>query len=515
MVFIACVAIRGDGTSSAHSLQPRVEIALIDGGNPFSDVQNVIAEENEVTIHYRDGASYMQRVSEDYGLTFAPATLLPDDRYPVDDTQELVSGGRTYQVWEGDSSVFFRRSDDGGDSWTEALEITDEMGFFDPKLTARGDHVYIVHSIEAGFDDQIVLLGSMDAGDAWSPPIEIGEGGLFGASALPAGGVVAIQVDEVDARLFAFPTGIVTDTPVVTVIESSEHLPGNAGTSGSSDMVQAGPNDGAAARWGWGAGGAMQAEMVAVTRDGGQTWNAHKLNVSDRTVTGGLAAGEDDEWFASWTERAADPSQPQQVFLGGTVDGGDSLLVPRLLHTGDVAGNVASSVSSTVVATADVAHVFWLDSAFGTPTLLQMATVDTQDNGPAVVQTLDDTHFGTVSPVVHKYCPPGRICAGPNANAREILYLHWSGRATSEQASRTLFFMTGFVTGDANCDGAVDTDDLLSVLEQSAQLRTHVCIMAADLNCDGLADVKDAVLMLTSLANAAVNPPADCPIIHT
>jgi hypothetical protein len=259
----------------------------------------------------------------------------------------------------------------------------------------------------------------------------------------------------------------------------------------------------------------MQAEMLAVTRDGGQTWNAHKLNVSDRTVTGGLAAGEDDEWFASWTEHAADLSQPRHVFLGGTIDGGDSLLVPRLLHTGDVTGNVGNFVSSTVVATGDVAHVFWLDNAFGTPTLLQMAMVDMQGNGPARVQTLDDTHFDTVSPVVHKYCPQGRICAGPSANAREMLYLHWAGRATSAPGSRTLFFMTGFVTGDADCDGAVDTDDLLSVLEQSAQLPAHVCIMAADLNCDGLADVRDAILMLRSLASAAVNPPADCPNIHT
>jgi hypothetical protein len=70
--------------------------------------------------------------------------------------------------------------------------------------------------------------------------------------------------------------------------------------------------------------------------------------------------------------------------------------------------------------------------------------------------------------------------------------------------------MSGGISGDADCDGDVDDDDVLAVLLDYSGLSTTACLENADVDCDGDTDPADALAILRH--NAGIpGTTTDCP----
>ncbi|MEO8458317.1 MAG: cohesin domain-containing protein [Chloroflexota bacterium] len=68
------------------------------------------------------------------------------------------------------------------------------------------------------------------------------------------------------------------------------------------------------------------------------------------------------------------------------------------------------------------------------------------------------------------------------------------------------------IQGDADCDGTVDTTDVMSTLEGAAQLATSAgCASRGDTNCDGHLDGNDVLRILRYVASEPLGAPIDCP----
>lgn len=68
-------------------------------------------------------------------------------------------------------------------------------------------------------------------------------------------------------------------------------------------------------------------------------------------------------------------------------------------------------------------------------------------------------------------------------------------------------------SGDVNCDGVVDTLDLLAVLQHAAGTADPDCVYVGDVDCDGDVDTVDALKIAQFLAALPYQLPPGCPAI--
>jgi hypothetical protein len=67
--------------------------------------------------------------------------------------------------------------------------------------------------------------------------------------------------------------------------------------------------------------------------------------------------------------------------------------------------------------------------------------------------------------------------------------------------------------GDANCDGIIDTDDIIAALSEMAGIPPGACGAPANTDCDGDIDAFDALLIVIYLADLPPNHVGICPRI--
>jgi hypothetical protein len=71
-------------------------------------------------------------------------------------------------------------------------------------------------------------------------------------------------------------------------------------------------------------------------------------------------------------------------------------------------------------------------------------------------------------------------------------------------------------SGDFNCDGSVNTQDVIAVLAVSGGVQPlSSCANAVSVDCDGDTDVTDALVLLHYLAATSVSLPAECSDINS
>ncbi len=118
------------------------------------------------------------RASHDNGLTFGPTINLSDD-VNLKSSQNpdiAVSGNNLYVVWEdhttGEGRIFLRISNDRGNTFGSAVELSDGRHSQDPQIAVSNNNVHVVwHEIES--KSRIVLKTSNDDGITFSKAVNL------------------------------------------------------------------------------------------------------------------------------------------------------------------------------------------------------------------------------------------------------------------------------------------------------------------------------------------------------
>jgi BNR repeat protein len=124
------------------------------------------------------------RRSADGGSTWEPEQLLsrfpshtPTDAYV---RPEVVSddGKRFWVAWvgirSGRSRVFLNRSTDGGQSWTDPMELSGQSeSVYNHRIVRSGEHLLIVWQDKRTGRERLYAVSSSDGGLTWTPPARI------------------------------------------------------------------------------------------------------------------------------------------------------------------------------------------------------------------------------------------------------------------------------------------------------------------------------------------------------
>jgi len=111
--------------------------------------------------------------SGDGGVTWTADDRLTnnagDSIYPA----IAVNGSNVYVAWTdwipGDNEIYFKRSGDGGATWTADERLTENAGSsYSPAIAVDGSNIYVVWEDNTSGDFEIYLKKSVDRGDTWS-----------------------------------------------------------------------------------------------------------------------------------------------------------------------------------------------------------------------------------------------------------------------------------------------------------------------------------------------------------
>jgi hypothetical protein len=141
-----------------------------------SDNQQLAVSGSNVYIVWRDNTpgnwDVFFRASTDGGATWGEMSNLSDDSGSSDNPQIAVVGSNVYIVWRdsstGKNDILFRASTDGGDSWSATKNLSNDGGSWNPQLVVSGSNVYIVWRDSSTGKNDIFFIVSTDGGDSWS-----------------------------------------------------------------------------------------------------------------------------------------------------------------------------------------------------------------------------------------------------------------------------------------------------------------------------------------------------------
>jgi glutaredoxin len=108
-----------------------------------------------------------------YGDTWTPTKNLSnnagDSRYPA----IAAYGSNIYVVWEdytpSPSEIYFKKSDDGGASWTTTKNLSNSSGYsYSPAIAVNGQNIYVVWHDTTPENAEIYFKKSDDGGTTWT-----------------------------------------------------------------------------------------------------------------------------------------------------------------------------------------------------------------------------------------------------------------------------------------------------------------------------------------------------------
>ncbi len=130
-----------------------------------------------LNLFWRDDRSgtlkIYQKRSVDAGANWSPDILLTPDGIKSEFPFPAVNGNTIHLVWRdtrnGNSEIYYKRSMDGGASWTEDKRLTNDPGESEhPKIIAQGDTLHVVWRDNRDGKYEVYYKRSTDGGQSWS-----------------------------------------------------------------------------------------------------------------------------------------------------------------------------------------------------------------------------------------------------------------------------------------------------------------------------------------------------------
>jgi hypothetical protein len=224
-----------------------------DGGQTFSEADNIgnnpddafnpqissqgnnvyVVWENDITTS--DTTDIFFSFSQDGGQTFSDPFNISNSTGDSVDPQISSEGNNVYVVWQdrtpGNTGILFARSIDGGLTFGEPDNISEDTAFFaNPQISSEGNTVYVVWQSDNG---DILFARSIDGGLTFGEPDNISEGNT-GFSELP-------QISSEGNNVYVVWQGFISDNRDIffsfshdggeTFSTPPDNLSNNAGSS--------------------------------------------------------------------------------------------------------------------------------------------------------------------------------------------------------------------------------------------------------------------------------------------
>jgi hypothetical protein len=150
-----------------------------------SSIPQISSEDNNVYVVWQEGTPsnsfeiFFAR-STDGGLTFSEPENISESTGLSFDPQISSEGNNVYVVWQdftpGNSDTFFARSTDGGLTFSDPENISENTGVtFGPQITSEGNNVYVVWEDNTPGNLDTFFARSTDGGLTFNQPENISE----------------------------------------------------------------------------------------------------------------------------------------------------------------------------------------------------------------------------------------------------------------------------------------------------------------------------------------------------
>jgi len=478
-------AVRSAESATPLDLVPIV--TSVDGG-----VLDVIPSASGVEVQWYEtdeqlvSNDFFSRTSSDFAQTFGPAQDIEQQlqaRYPTEfpgSTAEVITNGVIHQVWEDGNDVFYRRSAEDVLQWSQPMNLGATGGFISFDFTGMGDHLVVVWDFPFA---QAFGRHSFDGGLNWSPAVEIGDDEGFPAlELLPGGQAVVAFFDIYRLTVRTFENGDFTETPTEFMIEPWFSEPVEAGTTGDLHVAA---NGQPVIIWNWFENDVIDRAFFMTSLDGGQTWEEDRLVAESANSIGlPLFASTPDHWYIAWYEsRESGFDSPADIYLQTIFDEGQTFSDKRALAspTEERPSLGLQAVGASAITTwtegPDEDRKFHLATA--------AAVGDPSINMSAVPDETGSVLF---------YPAPGAaLPAGGPGQAATLGYIVGSHGPFDESST---FVAPVVLTGDLNCSGQYENNDIVALLQSLAGAGTPACPGAGDVDCDGQRTGRDVLVML-------------------
>jgi hypothetical protein len=172
-IFFKRSATSGDSFQSHNDLS--------DGKDGNAQDQQIVKEGSNVYVVWSEDGDVFFKRSTNNGQSFGATINLSNDDHFSHLPQIAVVGNNVYIVWDDvnnvggtdESQLLFKRSTNGGTSFSDVKKITDIVETFRPRIAASGDNVYIAFTDGSEDKMELAFTRSTNEGSSFSKVISI------------------------------------------------------------------------------------------------------------------------------------------------------------------------------------------------------------------------------------------------------------------------------------------------------------------------------------------------------
>ncbi len=343
-------------SDSGSSFGKQIDLGNINSGAP--DNLKIVESQGSIYAVWQSFLANKSSIafakSNDNGTTFMPAIEISDSSKDSAFPQLTVSGNHVYVAWlertQGDiTNVIFTKSDNGGITFSSPAAITNHASSNSgiPKISADGNHVYLMWEDNSVKNFDVFLSSSSDYGNTFSSTQTniSNDTGDSGAPQMIVNGndVYAVWMDDTQGN---FEILFSKSTDGGATFAKPADISGNPQDSGYPQFTVVGNN--VYVTWTNAITSKNYDILFAKSSDGGQTFDT-PVNVSNTPGASGWPQISVDSGnvYISWVDNT--PGN-YDVYIAKSADGGNSFESPVDVNNGTYGSwyNTMASSSNTV-----------------------------------------------------------------------------------------------------------------------------------------------------------------------